>query len=301
MSARRLSHVLLLSVLSGSLNGCGRPRAEPALRENTTPVSLSSADAGGVDAASTSASAATMEPPGPMIVLKGGRFRMGSDYFNRPGERPAHFVTLPSFRLDATQVTVAAYRACVNARGCKPPVELKGLPNVWTAQDVDREPMTGVTWNDANDYCVWAGRELPTEEQWEYACTGAIGRTYPWGFDFPDFPDSAMDRVAGNCHNHRPHAWAESCPVGLNPRGATPEGIQDLQGKTAEWTASTFCPYDRRDCTSSERADRGGSRGIQAEYTRCAERRGQVPTYRHYTLGFRCAQSADGLKGATSP
>jgi formylglycine-generating enzyme required for sulfatase activity len=284
---------ILLLVLAA----CRRSPSEPALRESaeaTTDATSPALDAGMSNAGA--AAPASVEPPGPMVLIKGGRFRMGSDYFvNFPDEQPAHIVTVPSFLLDATQVTVAAYRACVNATACPmPATQDNDGPSVWTFPDVDRHPMTGVTWKEAHDYCAWAGKELPTEEQWEYACAGPAGRAFPWG---SYFPEDAMVRVSIPCGGSR--AWGgTSCPVGLHPAGATPQGIQDLMGKTGEWTGSLYCPYDHRDCAGPKRAVRGGGRAMEEMRTRCARRSASEPTYLGNTLGFRCAQSVPDAGGA---
>ena len=239
---------LVLTVMA-ALAACNRSRTEAPAAPDGGPSAVLY-DSGPVDAGVADAAALAMTmpvdsavttPPGPMIVLKGGTFTMGSDYASdHPEEYPAHRVTLPAFRIDVTPVTVAAYRACVNAGACKVPPKAK--ESVWWVRDtgeVDHDPMTSVTWQEARDYCLWSGKDLPTEEQWEYACAGRTRRRYPWGPNF-DWLDEFS--VINHCHQNRDADWSLSCEVGINPQAATPEGVQDLRSETAEWTLSPFRP-----------------------------------------------------------
>jgi formylglycine-generating enzyme required for sulfatase activity len=148
-------------------------------------------------------------------------------------EGTAHPVTLSSFEMDRTEVTVAAYDRCVSAGACAPP-ELSGDQR-FTRPDY---PVTHVRWSDADDYCRWAGGYLPTEAQWEYAARGLRGRDFPWGDDY-------------NPHLANHGAWAEDptdatdgfvrvAPVGSFPDGATPLGLLDMAGNVSEWVADVM-------------------------------------------------------------
>jgi sulfatase modifying factor 1 len=145
-------------------------------------------------------------------------------------EGMAHPVTLSSFELDRTEVTVASYERCASAGACAP-AELGADPR-FTGPDL---PVTHVRWNDAVDYCRWAGGRLPTEAEWEYAARGPRGREFPWGDDY-------------NSHMANHGAWADDrsdatdgfaglAPVGSFPDGATPLGLLDMAGNVSEWVA----------------------------------------------------------------
>jgi sulfatase modifying factor 1 len=142
----------------------------------------------------------------------------------------AHPVTLSGFWIDRTEVTVAEYARCVSAGACTP-AELGGDAR-FTRPDY---PITHVRFDDAEDYCGWAGGRLPTEAEWEYAARGAADRVFPWG-------------TAYNAHlaNHGANAddradatdgFADLAPVGSFPDGATPLGLLDMAGNVAEWVA----------------------------------------------------------------
>ena len=211
----------------------------------------------------------------PMVSLPAGSFSMGS---TSGSESPVHSVKVAAFSLDVDEVTVAAYRACVDASGC-PADALTSLPGCNYADGSrERHPMNCVDWNEAEVYCRWLGRRLPTEDEWEYAARGAAGRTYPWGQAEPDDTRVCFGREA-------------TCPTGDRPAGATPEGARDLAGNVWEWTSSAYCPYDKPSCESPQRAVRGGSyTAKEATKVRATLRSGHVITLRERYLGFRCAK-----------
>jgi formylglycine-generating enzyme required for sulfatase activity len=148
-------------------------------------------------------------------------------------EGNAHPVTLSSFAIDRTEVTVAEYGRCVSAGACAP-AELGGDAR-FTRPDF---PVTHVLWTDAQDYCHWTGGRLPTEPEWEYVARGPEGREFPWG-------------NAYNAHLANHGSWADDrtdgtdgyvglAPVGSFPDGATPLGVLDMAGNAAEWVADVF-------------------------------------------------------------
>ena len=112
-----------------------------------------------------------------MVAIPAGEFVMGSDT-GRADERPAHTVYLDAYELDRYEVTNAQYRRFLLATGARSPRHWNGA--VYPAGQADY-PVVGVRWEDADAYCRWTGKRLPTEAEWEKACRGTAGRVYPWG------------------------------------------------------------------------------------------------------------------------
>ena len=178
-----------------------------------------------------------------------------------------YWVRIEHFEIGKYPVTVWEYDRFVEDGGAK--------PTDWDQQLLlANSPVTRVSWHDAKAYCDWAGIRLPTEAEWERAARGTEGREYPWGNDAPD-PERA---------NYRDTALSRVSPVGLFPRGSTPEGIADLAGNVWEWSADWF--------VSSEglRSLRGGSWFYPVMGLRAAFRDGLRPAFRLDYIGFRCAR-----------
>ena len=116
-----------------------------------------------------------------LLYVPAGEFTMGSDDGN-DNEKPAHKVYLDAFWIDKTEVTNALYAECVVGGGCS---EL--CKDWFFKQEIYADyPVLEARWTDANDYCSWAGRRLPTEAEWEKAARGENAFTYPWGNEPPD-------------------------------------------------------------------------------------------------------------------
>jgi len=115
-----------------------------------------------------------------MLRLSGGHFLMGSSNTRAPvNERPVRPVSVGPFWIDRTEVTVAAYRGCVLAGVCALPARASATCT-YDADDPDL-PVSCVHWADADTYCGWAGKRLPSEREWEYAARGPLAVPYPWG------------------------------------------------------------------------------------------------------------------------
>ncbi len=128
-----------------------------------------------------------------LLYIPSGKFKMGStstDPHAQGDEIPQHDVYLNAYWIDQTEVTNKMYALCVFAGSCPPPLKKSS----WTRQsyygnsEFDNYPVIYVEWNDAAQYCQWAGRRLPTEAEWEKAARGTDGRTFPWGNE-PPSPD----------------------------------------------------------------------------------------------------------------
>jgi formylglycine-generating enzyme required for sulfatase activity len=236
----------------------------------------------------------------PMDTLPAGSYRMGADD-SAPEERPAHTVQVASFRLDTYEVTVGAYRLCVKARACSEPIVHEGCN--WGRADREDHPVNCVDWLQAEAHCRWAGKRLPTEEEWEYAARGTLGRRFPWG-DAPPGPallnvcDRECKHMAERARGQLPptmfeasDGWASTAPVGSYPAGNGPFGTADLAGNVWEWTSSAACPYAEPGCDSPRKTTRGG--GWSNAYTANIESTTRAPiepTAWSDAIGFRCAR-----------
>ncbi|MEP7126401.1 MAG: SUMF1/EgtB/PvdO family nonheme iron enzyme [Byssovorax sp.] len=244
----------------------------------------------------------------PMVRVTAGTFRMGAE-LGAAVERPAHEVTLAGFSIDLTEVTVAAYRLCVDADRCAPSIKF-GQCN-WGREGRDDHPINCVDWAQAKAFCAWVGKRLPTEEEWEYAARGRDGRRFPWG-DSPPGPRllNACDKECGLARERaqgpsgpllfpESDGWATTAPVGSYPEGESAFSARDLAGNVWEWTSSPLCAYtaapasvsattpDR--CTDARKVTRGGgwSDGAAGDLESTA-RVGEDPTSWAENRGFRC-------------
>lgn len=165
--------------------------------------------------------------PTNMIQFPGGAFQMG----NAAGdeyEKPAHKVVVSPFLMDPYEVTCEEYLRFVKAKNYRAPSNWIGGQYPTGAA---KKPVTGVDWDDATAYASWAGKRLPTEEEWEFAARGADGRRYPWGDDWR--------RGAANADG----ASKGLADVGAYENGASLMKAYDMVGNAWEWTASALVPY----------------------------------------------------------
>jgi sulfatase modifying factor 1 len=187
-------------------------------------------------------------------------------------------VEVKAFCLDATEVTAGAWAACVEAGACSADGLACSRAASWGAADKRDHPINCVTWFDADGYCRWRERRLPTEGEWEWAARGqARGRRFPWGED-PPGPRSCWDGE-GNAQGMGTRSG--TCPVASHPGGDSPEGLHDLAGNVREWTSSS---------DGKDRIIRGGSWGDSLDWFLAAGFRGfNHPFERIELTGFRCA------------
>ena len=218
-------------------------------------------------------------------------------------ERPLRRVWIDAFVMDRYEVTVAQYGRCVAAGVCREPHHTADAYRLafevhylnWGKEGRSAHPINGVSWYDAETYCRWAEKRLPTEAEWEWAARGSDGRLYPWGNDQVTCQKAIMDDGGDGCGHEM--AW----PVGSRSAGGSPFGVQDMAGNLWEWTADYYArdfysrggqsnPYND-EVGEDLRVLRGGSMADQnARILRSTNRLGYLPDQRYdYTVGFRCA------------
>ena len=225
----------------------------------------------------------------PMRLVPAGEFMMGSQG-TKDDEKPVHAVELNAFYMDTYEVTTERYRDFLNATG-------RAAPRAWTdAIPVNhgRKPVVGVSWSDAEAYCDWAGKRLPTEAEWEKAARGTDGRQYPWGNEAPTKDRANYDGPAGFSY------WTLT-DVGSQHAGVSPYGMHDMAGNVWEWVADWYDhDYYQRSPKKNPAGPpsgqykvlRGGSWNDRPILVRSAQRTGNTALLQTNYIGFRCAQEA---------
>ena len=248
-------------------------------------------------------------PPEGMVRIPAGTFVMGTDAVDEEekaaefgitqpwfeDEHPAHPVKLPVYYMDQYEVSNASYRKFIQETG-------KRAPKHWVGgifpPGLDHHPVTHVTWDDANAYCRWSGKRLPTEAEWEKAARGSDSRIYPWGDEF--------DESKANVNNEVGHTTA----VGQYEEGKSIYGAYDMIGNVWEWTADWYqafpgSTYQHKKFGEKVRVLRGNSwaglghyppeeeRVIKAHYSRGGFRFSMRPDRFLNDTGLRCAKSKE--------
>ncbi len=272
---------------------------------------------------------ADLEVPPGMVLVPGGHTNIGSEV-GMPMERPVFRAKVKPFLMDVHPVTVAQFRAFVDATGYETEAETFGNAGVlntetgqWTLVDGatwdfplgpasapagDDHPVTQVSWNDAVAYSAWGGKRLPTEVEWEHAARGAKNdsRPYAWGESLVE--DGAIMANVWNgqfpVHNSGLDGYLMTSPVGTY--GKTSLGLTDMGGNVWEWTADWYRPYSERHQpfqpdAYSEKAQRGGSflcePGWCHGYRVSARSHSTAESSLHH-VGFRCVMDlADAPTG----
>jgi len=227
-------------------------------------------------------------PSGPFV-----RGTMAGGY----DEQPERTIYLDTFAIDRYEVTNAQYQAFVAATGHR-----KAAPPSRYAKNLSRmkgvnQPVAYVSWEDADAYCRWKGKRLPTEAEWEKAMRGLDGRLWPWG--------NEPDPVAFNGGSPR-DGFDVTAPVGSFKRDVSPFGVADGTGNVMEWVADWYGEEAYRDPADRNpkgpehgvfRVMRGGGYTSQGSDVRITSRSKMVPDFRDETIGFRCAVSGAGEAG----
>jgi len=241
-----------------------QPTVQPPLAATTQPTPAPSASP-------------SIEVPEGMVYISGGAFEMGRDDGDKY-ERPAHIVTVGPFFIDRTEVTNQQYREFVERTGHRPPPHWK---NGQYPDGEDRLPVIKVSWNDANAYARWAGKRLPTEEEWEFAARGTDGRLYPWGQDWK--PELANTKESGS---------GRVVEVGRYGAGTSPYGLLDLCGNVWEWTSSDPASYANGKEIEPGKVVRGGAYNSPHDKATTTYRGILQPEEFYDKTGFRCVRDA---------
>jgi sulfatase modifying factor 1 len=274
--------------------------------------------------------------------IPGGAFQMGDSFaegYPADGEEPAHRVQLNAFWIDATAVTNVAFSRFVRETGYVSDAEQLGVSAVFhLAVDADpsdilhhvdaapwwlavrgacwrrpegprstlntrpNHPVVHMSWNDADAYCRWAGKRLPTEAEWEYAARGGLeGRRFAWGDDLLEGGTWRCNIWQGNFphDNTLDDGYLTTAPVkSYRPNGY---GLWNTAGNVWEWCADWFSAdyyaaspeADPRGPSSGlARVMRGGSFLCHSSYCnryRVAARSSNTPDSASANVGFRCA------------
>jgi formylglycine-generating enzyme required for sulfatase activity len=230
-------------------------------------------------------------------------------------------VYVSSFAIDRHEVTAAEFRRCVAGGGCDVAALVAGDERYLR----DEWPMVNVTWQDAADYCAWAGKRLPTEAEWEKAARGGDGRAWPWGHrDRVDGANHGTGEVPAMTATHsirfgwpnldyRPDdrdGYLYAAPPGSLRWGRSPYGLYDMAGNVSEWVADYWSDDGyaglpaidpRRDVPppggAGHRVVRGGSWAEPKFFSRTYVRNLPLPSAgppraheRSPSRGFRCAR-----------
>ena len=275
-----------------------------------------------------------------MVFVRAGQFEMGGYVDGTYDTMPAHTIYLDDFWIDQTEVTNEMFARFVQSTGYVTDAEKAGSSNdfrtinleiIWekvaglawnhphgqnsNISGIDDHPVVHVSWSDANAYCSWAERRLPTEAEWEKAATWNDRKgekyAYPWGNDFEARRLNFCDK---NCmydfaEKHLDDGFAETSPVGSFPDGASPYGVLDMSGNVLEWVADWYSPdyYGRSPASNplgpasgQTRVLRGGAWAINSYYVSPARRWEWNPSSQHRALGFRCALGTSSNTAALS-
>ena len=250
-----------------------------------------------------------------MVMIPAGEFVMGSDKkkdrLAYRSEIPQRVVYLDAFLIGKFEVTALEYLKFVLATDRSP--QLDWRYDGGNFQDtMAHHPIMHVSWYDADAYCKWAGKRLPTEAEWEKAARGIDGRLFPWGQEYagPTRANFGRTGLSGPVRD-RPERLLLYPPIISVDRyenAVSPYGLYQTIGNVSEWVSDWYdqdyykTAPDRNPKgpeTGSQKAFRGGGWMDSTTTMRAAMRNGTDPKTRINWMGFRCAQ--DVKEGLASP
>lgn len=239
-----------------------------------------------------------------VVWVPGAKFTMGSPTgIGNADEHPEHQVTLDGYWIYKNEVTVAQYRAYCTATSAVLPefptdYSWQGKSG-WSDPDVQLYPIVNVTWDECKAYAAWAGVNLPTEAQWEYAARGPEGRNYPWGgiATATELNNGWDQNKCANYYNSEiATPQVSTRPVGSFPLGVSWCGANDMAGNVFEWCLDRYGSYPLNPVTNPTGAVTGNSRILRSAPWKYEmnDFRGAYRNYidkdaAHYLIGFRCA------------
>lgn len=221
-------------------------------------------------------------PPGPFIR---GTNAAGFD------EQPQRTLLLDAFAIDRYEVTNFQYQQFVDATGHR-----KAGPPSRYAKNMGRmrgtnQPVVYVSWDDAEAYCRWTGKRLPTEAEWEKAMRGVDGRLWPWG---------NTEQANGANWARVQDGYDVTASVGTFRNDRSPYGVMDGAGNVMEWVQDWYSESYYQNASEQNppgpdygvyRVLRGGGYTTSGGDIRITSRSKMVPDFRDETIGFRCAVS----------
>ena len=235
-------------------------------------------------------------PPGEFIIGSDDEdiFSLAKEFGAREtffeNEKPARKIFLKGFYIDKLEVTNKDYKHFINQAGSSPPPNwLKGNYR----NNYDMRPVNNVSWFEANSYCKWVGKRLPTEEEWEKAVRGPNGNNYPWGNEF--------NENKANLNN------GDTVPVGSIEGDKSYYDVYDMAGNLKEWTSSWYKPYPGSPLKSDffgekYKVIRGSAGNIVGHYnlpkifSRSSYRSFFFLNGKAEDIGFRCAKDIEKNK-----
>ncbi|NUP12749.1 MAG: SUMF1/EgtB/PvdO family nonheme iron enzyme [Polyangiaceae bacterium] len=297
------------------------PEPPPAHAASGSPTAEVKVATGAPSGSAASAPGVPTCPEGMLLVAR-ATFPMGG---NDGDAKPVHKVMVGPYCIEKTEVSVAQYKKCVDAGKCKTRTDSGGGDMVdfetkmqtpqcnYAHSDRQDHPMNCVDWADANAYCAWAGRRLPSEAEWELAARGPDGRELPWGNGNPSAKH--LNACGQECRETfgkgakewdvlfaDKDGWAGTAPIGTFPEGASAVGALDMAGNVGEWTSDWLVPYEAsasvledpkpapKPADNPRRVIRGGSfLSYSIERVSPSDRAAWPEDKRAATAGIRCA------------
>ena len=249
-----------------------------------------------------------------LVLVPTGSFVIGSNNGDND-EKPKRKIYVNSFWIDQHELSASRFARFVIQTRYKTTAEKKGWSWVWDStlkkgrgwwkkekgaswknpkgsssdwKKIPDQPVSQVTWFDANSYCSWAGREMPTEAQWERAARGDDERIFPWG--------NQRDPRNANLKGKK-DGYSGVSPVGSFPKGASVFGVLDMSGNVWEWVADWYASTHYQSIKlknplgplkGKKKVIRGASWGSKLSWSRVSNRYSRNRNYRNNKIGFRC-------------
>lgn len=229
-----------------------------------------------------------------MLLIPAGSFWTGSTFPNRNGnDPPRRQVYLPDFYLDRFPVTNLEFARFVEETGYSTTAEQEDAEENWRkwfSEETGQHPVVNVSWYDAQEYCYWAGKRLPTEAEWEKGARSSDGRGFPWGnlWDRNRCNNFHMEESSGKRLDM--HEGRGTTPVGCIPGNISPYGVEDMCGNVWEWVADWDQSSANAQATPFKVLKGGCWETEDPRLLRCYSRCLYLPRFFSYHWGFRCAR-----------